>query len=153
MREFLPIENSEYAKKELADSVNAYLERHTQCETQILSLPMKTKRELRYLSAAVSFAALIVVSSIAVRAEAPSLQETGRPAKITLQSNKWLYAELNGKPVGYAPVVLRNLLPGSHRLRWRTGKKSGLLRLQLKPGEHLRLSESFLVKKGKVIKH
>jgi serine/threonine protein kinase len=88
--------------------------------------------------------AMVAIGATApVRAQAPGYAAENR-ASLELRTQNWVEIEINGKPVGYAPILVRGLKAGSHRLGWKTRLGKGEMQIELQAGEVLKLSEADL---------
>jgi serine/threonine protein kinase len=88
----------------------------------------------RCASVSAAMVALIIISA-ASRAHAPEPRDDQRRGQLEVRSSVWLEASLNGRPIGFAPFIIKNLRPGSHRISWRTATQAGEARLVIEPGK------------------
>jgi serine/threonine protein kinase len=142
----------------LAHAVSRHLDvASSLCQkTRTLDGSPSRRKSWSFVRRAISFAGLIVgvigmSAVVPVRAQAPipavefaRAVDRSQPASLKIASNRWIFVRLNGKDVGYAPVQLKSLMPGRHRLEWKTSTNRGETHLNLAPGQRLLLSESDL---------
>lgn len=109
-------------------------------------------REFRFRASFLRSGVLILVMGLAAaapgRVEAPLSRSQNRLAALSIRSHAWIELWLNGKPLGYAPVDIKNLRPGFHRLKWKDLSHEGQIRISLQPGQHLRINEKNLRRKS-----
>ena len=143
-----PFISREEVRVELANRVRAHLDRRTLLltETRPLTMP-KPRRSFAIklpIRMALSFATVLFTTALSVRAQAPLPQGPQDRASIHIRSQKWVRIWLNGRDLGYAPIDVSRLLPGSHRLTWQTASGKGERRIQLTSGSTTLLNESDL---------
>jgi serine/threonine protein kinase len=97
-------------------------------------------------SAFVLFAISVFGIGAPVRADAPVDRNIANRSTMEIRSLHWMTISINGKKAGYAPVSLQGLLPGHHRISWKTENDSGERLVALSPGGKLLLSEGDLKK-------
>lgn len=96
--------------------------------------------------AAVFLGALIAVSAATGPSQALApLEADQNRAQVRISSQKWLRIAVNGRDVGYAPVAIKDLLPGRHHISWKSASGVGSHRFEVQPGETKRLSEKDLL--------
>ena len=104
--------------------------------TECLFKPMIARPWTRWV--AMTLVSLITLSSSTASTH---FSTKPRPSSLSIRTEKWLWAEIDGKPVGYAPVQVVVPADQSLELKWRSPRGSGTLKLKLKPGETLRLAD------------
>jgi serine/threonine protein kinase len=136
-------------REALGSAVNRHLDENSAMSerTQIL-LDSKLSKKTRVLALRLSlFCSLIAFSLmiVTVRAQAPAPSHASQvSASLKVASNRWILISLNGKDAGYAPIHLKTLLPGRHRLAWKTSSGRGETWLHLLPGQRMTLTETDL---------
>ena len=109
--------------------------------TVLQTAVLQTRSSRRKLSRiAATFAVAAIASAAPVRAQAPGSGAQAR-AVLEVRSQKWAELAINGRSVGFAPVEIRDLAAGTHRLSWKTRVGAGETLLTLRPGQVLRLAE------------
>jgi serine/threonine protein kinase len=88
-----------------------------------------------HLARAVSFVLLLSFST-----SESSWIQTGS-AVLQVRTHRWIRLSLDLKPVGYSPVILRDLSPGRHRLSWVSATDQGQIEFVLQNGQNLVLGE------------
>jgi serine/threonine protein kinase len=147
---FIPKQTSrKSARNRLSQIVrNEKMARESAAGTAILHiLERKLERKLDRKSRSwISVAAIVLtisllfpVSGVPVRADAPVF-ESLPTANLIFTSNRWLQVRLNGRDVGFAPLLVGRLNAGSHRLEWKTARGSGTFQLRISPGQTIRFS-------------
>ena len=86
-------------------------------------------------------AALMISISIAVQAEAPRGLSAPMRGELLVATHSWIHLSLNGRDIGYSPIRVHRLLPGTHRIHWQNANKSGEIQINLAPGALLKLSD------------
>jgi serine/threonine protein kinase len=66
-------------------------------------------------------------------------------ALLEIRSQRWIEVELDGKRLGFSPLTISGLAPGSHHIRWRMRTRQGESSLTLKPAEVRLLTENDLI--------
>lgn len=112
--------------------------------TQVIELERGPESKPWTMPIAASLAAAVCALSVPVRADAPVEIGAGT-ARLEVNSHRWLEIEINGRVAGFAPVSAR-LRVGNHRLRWRSSRGEGELRLEVSASRNLKLSETDLVR-------
>lgn len=65
----------------------------------------------------------------------------GNGGSVEIRTHNWCEIEIDGKPFGYAPLVIQNLRPGVHSLRWKFADRQGLKHIKVFPNSTLTLKE------------
>lgn len=138
-RRFRDIEVSTGSQRELRDAVRAHLARSLKIQTAIANERgggVVRNHRFRFQTIAASIAAAGIMLTGAGRADAPAL---GRDQRGVLQvrSQKWLEVALNGRAIGFAPVTVENVHPGTHRISWKSATGAGEARVLIRPGERI----------------
>jgi serine/threonine protein kinase len=134
-------------KDQLAEIVARHLERK-EALRRVTAISSEVEREpshsftcqITRLRGVLFFMSALVLT-VAVQARAPLLEPPRQSAALKIGSHHWLHIELNGRTVGYAPVEIRDLQPGKHRIRWKSSAGNGETRVTLAPGDERRLTE------------
>ncbi len=156
-RGFFPSKSDVSGKAALAKGVKDLLRRKefAAVETAVLTYrhPLTLAQKFATYRTSFMLFILLIVSTAATGAQAPLIPESLRiPAQLSLRSQIWLEANLNGKKIGFAPIEMKNLLPGTHRLSWRTARGQGEKLIHLEPGATLRLSENDLLNSARALR-
>lgn len=141
-------EPDEQALEELGDTVRALLGSKAAAKlgTAVLTVArslIETPR-LRWRTPLTAFAFFCCVWTPGL-SYAPLFREPTPTVTVEFRSFHWLEVRWNGRTQGYAPLQLRGIRAGSHRIEWRTAHASGELKIDLKPGQRLRLTEKDLM--------
>ncbi len=75
---------------------------------------------------------------------APLNQEVANYASISIRSNFGVQIELDGRDLGYAPMDLAALRPGTYQLRWIIAGQRKERTLTLRPGDHIVINDKVL---------
>lgn len=157
-RKFIPMPSNEIHKSTLAALVRQRLEeRDSQCKT--IRLPIRPAHEsevsrgvgLRVKASLSRIAHLVGVLifclTLSGLADAPAFRgaEESR-GEIEIRSLHWLRIQINGVDAGYAPLALKGLKPGRHRLVWESARGRGEVRLMLPSGGRILLKEKDLAR-------
>jgi serine/threonine protein kinase len=86
----------------------------------------------------------LLVPTLPVRAQAPQDAISSAKSSLSIRTQKWTEIDLNGRHIGFAPLDIRELQPGQHHILWKTKTSRGELRINLKPGQNIRLLEADL---------
>lgn len=54
-------------------------------------------------------------------------------ARLEVRTQRWTEISLNGQKIGFSPLAVPNLAPGSHRVEWRDARGRGVIRIQMRP--------------------
>lgn len=144
-RKFLEIDSNFEIKRKLALSVSEQLDQQVSMSlrTRVFSEDRKSWPLLRRVVALVGVTLISSIMSVRAQAPIPSTASE-QQASLKVASHHWIHLQLNGKNVGYAPIELKTLRPGRHRLIWKTARGKGEVLLNLAPGERIMLSEAQL---------
>lgn len=145
-RSYIKIEPNPRAAKDIGKKVRHLLKpvgNGTQsleelCPPQILTRSRRSTRE--------SIGAMILVGlfCLLMGGQSQSKGSDSAPsADVYVQPRVWLQVEIDGRSVGYTPLVLRGVLPGTHRVSWSGFKRSGTRILTLQPGQTMVLGDDF----------
>jgi hypothetical protein len=96
---------------------------------------------------AASLAFSLIIMAAPGNARAPLSDETARGDRATLvvRSQRWMEIRVNGRDLGFAPLEIRGLKPGTHRIQWKSSETTGEMRLTLSSGQRRSISERDLV--------
>lgn len=134
-------------QRALAEAISTYLDSERSSGLQTRSIEVEPRKRIR-LSRAASVIVLFGFSAmISVRADAPLVPKSPIPkSRLLITSQRWLRLSINGKEIGFAPVTVGNLHPGTYRITWQGASTRGTARVQLKPEETLRLNDRDLAR-------
>ncbi|RYZ72379.1 MAG: hypothetical protein EOP05_11070 [Proteobacteria bacterium] len=159
LQSFLAEDFDSTSSTKLADTIQRFREKSQINKTCVVEINSSARKLATVASNAVASVVLNVVTALAaisgvsipVQAEAP-LMTREMKSSLSVSTTNWAEITLNGKKVGYAPLVIRNLRPGNHRLMWKSAFGSGEMAVQLQSDEVLRISEADLraTKRSKV---
>lgn len=115
------------------------------------SVPFKNRLRTSWLTA---MGLVFWIAALPVLARAPldHVANASRSASMSIRSQKWMEFRLNGRPIGYAPLDIVNLRPGSHRLSWKSASGAGEKSLVLAPSQKLLVVEGELLGQGQTRK-
>jgi serine/threonine protein kinase len=152
------INSSQIERERLATEVEKILIRRAQLVEQTQALPVEPMKVCRagfFIRFQTHHAVAKIVGTLlttmmttaaSVKAQAP-LNNLARPeqaASLCVRTQSWFELSLNGRPIGYPPLCIHGIKPGTHRLSWKTSKTSANLHLTLGPNENRQLSQSQL---------
>jgi serine/threonine protein kinase len=103
--------------------------------------------ESRFIVRGRSFFRWAGALAAALALTAPVFAEDPRPepqatAQIHVTSQSWMKITINGRAAGFAPLTLKRIKSGQHRIEWRSASAHGEFRVRVKAGDTVRLAES-----------
>jgi serine/threonine protein kinase len=110
-------------------------------ESSFVSVDALRSRKKSVVRLAVAIGAIICVISAAGQAQAPRSKENELRGQLEIRSLAWFEVAVNGKPVGFTPVSLKRLRPGSHRISWKSATMAGETRITVLPGQTTLVTE------------
>jgi serine/threonine protein kinase len=120
------------AKRDLGRKVRALREMRRKLKTSTLDLVKTTGAATRVAAAAMAAVTLFgMSSSVRGMASPPNL------AQIMIRSQFGVEIEWRGRAVGYAPLDIRDIEPGTYVLRWKNRSRSGQRTLTLRGGDSI----------------
>ena len=73
-----------------------------------------------------------------------SLKSTAKPVggRLRIRTHRWIHIFLGDQELGYAPLSVANLRPGTYRLKWQTQSSRGTKRVEIRNGQESTLQDS-----------
>ncbi len=146
LRRFKAVAPCAARRERLASEITRLLRAKEDCvgaTRPLMELPSidVTKRRT---AASLAFAVLIMAAP--GNAQAPLSREVDeKRAVLVLRSQRWVEIQINGRRMGYAPLEVRDMRPGSHRISWKSSSAAGETRLFLRPGQRRVITDGELV--------
>lgn len=148
MREAPHFSSQPEVRRQLARRVGRLLEARNQT-TMVTAQISQNERDVNWSARIVGRIAGMIVSvfmtAVApVRAQAP-IKIVEPSAVLEIRSQNWLEVSIDGRSVGYTPLVVRDLSAGPHQVIWKSRILHGHFEVRLQPGEVRKLTGDGLI--------
>jgi serine/threonine protein kinase len=149
MRCYKKIQRNIISKKNLGRQVSQILKERLMKDqrTQILRSENQTLRKSQIALLCALAVLCFVVPGTTSETATPKILNAMHPAHskkalLEIRTSQWIEVLLDGKNYGFAPIVIDQMNPGIHSMKWNSAKARGEFKFKLESGEWRVLCES-----------